>query len=130
MQRAKRPRQDPVSCQLCRKKKLKCDRQQPCSNCRARGVSCEHAIGQSSRRKETPPESAGNAAILARLQRLEDIVLRAEETESASNSTIYQSPTTVAAHEHGEAEAHQAELSTLEHVGTQGYPNVGYMNGK
>ena len=33
-------RQDPVSCQFCRAKKLKCDLAQPCSNCRSRGISC------------------------------------------------------------------------------------------
>jgi len=42
-----KPRQDPVSCSLCRKKKLKCSRKQPCSNCVARGVedSCDYAPG-------------------------------------------------------------------------------------
>lgn len=34
------PRQDPVSCEFCRKKKLKCDRQQPCSSCRTRRLQC------------------------------------------------------------------------------------------
>lgn len=34
------PRQDPVSCEFCRKKKLKCDRQQPCSSCLARRLQC------------------------------------------------------------------------------------------
>ncbi|KAF5015955.1 hypothetical protein F66182_12522, partial [Fusarium sp. NRRL 66182] len=38
------PRQDPVSCQSCRKKKLKCDRQQPCSNCRSRRILCNYAV--------------------------------------------------------------------------------------
>jgi Fungal Zn(2)-Cys(6) binuclear cluster domain len=36
------PRQEPVSCQTCRKRKLKCDRQQPCYNCRSRGISCSY----------------------------------------------------------------------------------------
>lgn len=34
------PRQDPVSCQTCRSRKLKCDRQNPCSNCVSRRVDC------------------------------------------------------------------------------------------
>lgn len=39
----KRPsRQDPVSCQRCRAKKLKCDRNRPCSNCSTRSVPCEY----------------------------------------------------------------------------------------
>ncbi|KAF7885602.1 uncharacterized protein EAF02_004111 [Botrytis sinoallii] len=39
-------RQDPVSCQFCRTKKLKCDRSFPCSNCRARRLPCVSAAGQ------------------------------------------------------------------------------------
>ncbi|KAL1979611.1 hypothetical protein VTN96DRAFT_5451 [Rasamsonia emersonii] len=39
------PRQDPVSCQTCRTKKLKCDRQQPCSNCKTRRVPCVYGTG-------------------------------------------------------------------------------------
>ncbi|KAL2870561.1 Zn(II)2Cys6 transcription factor [Aspergillus lucknowensis] len=34
------PRQDPVSCDSCRKKKLKCDRQLPCSSCLTRRLKC------------------------------------------------------------------------------------------
>ncbi|PWY96644.1 C6 zinc finger domain protein [Aspergillus sclerotioniger CBS 115572] len=34
------PRQDPVSCESCRLKKIKCDRQQPCSSCLARQLDC------------------------------------------------------------------------------------------
>jgi hypothetical protein len=33
-------RQDPVSCNFCRLKKLKCNRQSPCSNCVTRKVEC------------------------------------------------------------------------------------------
>jgi hypothetical protein len=36
----KRPRQDPVSCQSCRKRKLKCDRKTPCSGCSTRRSEC------------------------------------------------------------------------------------------
>ncbi len=38
-------RQDPVSCLFCRKKKLKCDRAAPCSNCKARRHPCSSASG-------------------------------------------------------------------------------------
>jgi hypothetical protein len=36
----KHPRQDPVSCQSCRKRKLKCDRLVPCSGCSTRHLEC------------------------------------------------------------------------------------------
>lgn len=41
----KRPRQDPVSCQSCRKRKLKCDRQAPCSGCKTRHIECIYLNG-------------------------------------------------------------------------------------
>lgn len=50
--RKRPPRQDPVSCQTCRAKKLKCDRKQPCSNCTARKISCVYGTG----RTESPTE--------------------------------------------------------------------------
>ncbi|KAL2807814.1 hypothetical protein BJX63DRAFT_411083 [Aspergillus granulosus] len=37
-------RQDPVSCESCRKKKVKCDRQRPCSSCVIRRLNCNFAV--------------------------------------------------------------------------------------
>ena len=81
-----RPRQEPVSCESCRKKKLKCNREHPCSNCLARGTICDFqgrklpAFVDST----TPPPlndsianlRAENTAIKSRLERLVDTVLR------------------------------------------------------
>lgn len=73
-------RQNPVSCQLCRSKKLKCDRQQPCSNCSARGVTCnfQQALLAQQGQQVAPDKEYGLVneipAILARLQRLEEAV--------------------------------------------------------
>jgi hypothetical protein len=70
-----RTRPDPVSCQTCRSKKLKCNRVQPCSNCTARGITCKFLI--------PPQEKTGttstfysNAELLGRIKRLESIVLK------------------------------------------------------
>lgn len=41
----KQARQDPVSCQTCRKRKLKCDRKSPCASCSARGLQCIYTSG-------------------------------------------------------------------------------------
>ncbi|KAJ5910474.1 transcriptional regulator family: Fungal Specific TF [Penicillium tannophilum] len=38
----RQPRQDPVSCDSCRKKKLKCDRSHPCSSCTSRRLDCNY----------------------------------------------------------------------------------------
>ncbi|KAL4972931.1 hypothetical protein BDW66DRAFT_154277 [Aspergillus desertorum] len=88
----------PLSCRLCRSKKLRCDRAQPCSNCAQRKVDCVYAgRGESpsaGRRSNTPtattaaaskreqlvsePGSASNHdnILLDRIQRLEEIILQ------------------------------------------------------
>ncbi|KAL4998930.1 hypothetical protein BDV10DRAFT_184826 [Aspergillus recurvatus] len=89
----------PLSCRLCRSKKLRCDRAQPCSNCVQRKVDCVYAgRGESpsaGRRSNTPmattataaskreqsvsePGSASNhdSILLDRIQRLEEIILQ------------------------------------------------------
>ncbi|KAI2469132.1 hypothetical protein F4781DRAFT_236260 [Annulohypoxylon bovei var. microspora] len=84
MQRNK-SRPDPVSCQSCRSKKLKCNRVQPCSNCTARGIHCQFLIPPSS---QTVPKSAVQSTpdILRRIERLESIVLRNPPSEDHSNN--------------------------------------------
>ena len=78
-----RPRQDPVSCDSCRKKKLKCDRGVPCANCTSRGVACEYqgrrpvTTATSSISAESEDVNAlrrENAAIKARIDRLEELI--------------------------------------------------------
>ena len=74
-------RQNPVSCSLCRRKKLRCNRQHPCSNCVSRNVTCERvedlprpvpsATGRSS--------NSDNDAILLRLSRLEGLLVQVAE---------------------------------------------------
>ncbi|OTB00746.1 hypothetical protein M426DRAFT_26226 [Hypoxylon sp. CI-4A] len=74
MQRA-RSRPNPVSCQSCRSKKLKCNRVQPCSNCAARGISCHFLVPperQTGKGPVTPTHSIPE--ILDRLERLESAV--------------------------------------------------------
>ncbi|KAL4990745.1 hypothetical protein BDW68DRAFT_153800 [Aspergillus falconensis] len=56
----------PLSCRLCRSKKLRCDRAQPCSNCVQRKVDCVYAgRGESlsaGRRSITPTATTATAA--------------------------------------------------------------------
>ena len=74
-------RPDPVSCQLCRSKKLKCNRVQPCSNCSARGVTCSFLVPP-----QKPVESTSvrdnDAGLLERIKRLESIMLRPPSAET------------------------------------------------
>lgn len=99
-ERRSRPRQEPVSCQSCRVKKLKCNRQQPCSNCLARGITCLNqsrlpVLNERSQRGPTTSTSSDNdsAAILTRLKRLEDLL-------SGFNGTQIPSPRSDALRSH------------------------------
>jgi positive regulator of sigma E activity len=125
MQRTKRPRQDPVSCLFCRQKKLKCNREQPCSNCVAREINCRTAVSQLDNQSEPPTASVENAAILARLKTLEDIVLGAGRTAFTPSSNIsYRSPSALPADQLVGVEVHRVESNWLEQVAVQGYQNV------
>ncbi|KAL4942000.1 hypothetical protein BDV06DRAFT_235717 [Aspergillus oleicola] len=57
-QSKRRPRQDPVSCESCRKKKLKCDRQQPCSSCLTRRLPCSFQSPPIELKPESPTGKA------------------------------------------------------------------------
>ncbi|KAM5360633.1 hypothetical protein ACJZ2D_013593 [Fusarium nematophilum] len=86
----RRPRQNlrrsprVTSCQLCRDRKLRCNRQFPCSNCTARRVSCQapSAVGRqaaaaASATEKTLPSSTPQVSqgeLLKRLESLEALV--------------------------------------------------------
>ncbi|KAK1460760.1 hypothetical protein CMEL01_15057 [Colletotrichum melonis] len=74
----KRRRQPQVSCDSCRKKKLKCDRGDPCSSCVMRGLSCAGQPGTQNPIAELShaPRLSENAddSILSRLRNLEHAV--------------------------------------------------------
>lgn len=77
-----RARPDPISCQLCRAKKLKCNRVQPCSNCLARGVTCHFLV---------PPPNKGAASSNSLYDR--DVLRRLEFLESKLQSGSVQGAT-------------------------------------
>ena len=78
MQRLK-SRQDPISCELCRAKKLKCNRESPCSNCVARGVTCRGS--RSMTRNESIQQPSDIKGILERVDRLEAIVIQQNKSQ-------------------------------------------------
>lgn len=65
------PRQRPVSCRLCRTRKLRCNREAPCSNCVSRGVRCElrTPIAHTATGLKT-----SESDILERINRLEELL--------------------------------------------------------
>ncbi|KAJ8109554.1 hypothetical protein ONZ43_g6102 [Nemania bipapillata] len=83
IQKRNRP---PVSCLLCRTRKVKCDRQQPCERCVKSGEAnfCEYAPraarkprGAESRAQpeiRTKPEAVSRPVLQVRLQKLEEMV--------------------------------------------------------
>ena len=70
----KQPRQDPVSCQICRKRKLKCDRNRPCSGCSARNIECVYHTN-------TNGPEAGAIPAVVRSSAGENTVIRATSSE-------------------------------------------------
>ncbi|KEQ95326.1 hypothetical protein AUEXF2481DRAFT_4942 [Aureobasidium subglaciale EXF-2481] len=72
---AKRNRR-PLSCSICRARKLKCDRQQPCSSCAKKGesASCDYSPVISKEKSRSRSAVNSNDAAASRLQKLEDLV--------------------------------------------------------
>ncbi|KAL4780092.1 hypothetical protein BJX76DRAFT_339132 [Aspergillus varians] len=64
------------SCTLCRQRKIKCDRQQPCGNCVRAESQCVYPAGLG--RAPKRPRKAVEARLLAQLSRLESMVKRME----------------------------------------------------
>ncbi|UPX11902.1 uncharacterized protein EKO05_0002486 [Ascochyta rabiei] len=65
------PAPNPRSCTTCRKRKVKCDKKQPCSNCARAKTECVFpGPGRAPRKSRKPPD----AELLERLRRLEGVV--------------------------------------------------------
>ena len=65
------PRLNPRSCVTCRKRKVRCDKIDPCTNCQKAGIECVFPQpGRAPRRTKKPQD----AELLARLRRLEGVV--------------------------------------------------------
>ena len=118
-ERTSRPRQEPVSCQFCRTKKLKCNRDQPCQNCLARGIECERKGRLPANHSLHASDPAGNADILARLQRLEDLVLASNSGNdpSLSGESQARAPSIAPSQVSEKEKAHKADAEWLESIG-------------
>ncbi|ETI29543.1 hypothetical protein G647_01996 [Cladophialophora carrionii CBS 160.54] len=126
----KRPRQDPVSCQFCRSKKLKCNRQSPCSNCSSRGLPCDGNSASHARRPLEATGDAGELSILARLKRLEDVVLgppSESKLDGISASVSHGLPTKATSSPSlacvSPASEYQEAIHSLEETGTRDAPS-------
>ncbi|KAF2672032.1 hypothetical protein BT63DRAFT_452530 [Microthyrium microscopicum] len=72
----KLPRQRPVSCLSCRKRKLRCSRVAPCSNCVSRGIQCDLEATIA-----VPQQTASDSEIIERLNRLEQLLISKHSVE-------------------------------------------------
>lgn len=98
MGRQQPPRQRPISCALCRVRKLRCSRVFPCSNCTSRGVVCQHdgaphvslggiskdAVGSGSAGAGAGAKDLHAVDLLSRLERLEALVASQAKTAAAA----------------------------------------------
>lgn len=82
------------SCVTCRRRKVRCNKRSPCSNCVKANIDCIFPPpGRAPRRTKRPPD----AELLSRLRRLEGVIehLGGKNGEAGSTSSV--SPTQVAA---------------------------------
>lgn len=96
------PALNPRSCVTCRRRKVRCDKQMPCSNCRRAQISCVFpAPGRAPRQPRpkdpnAPPKSSSQREVelIKRLKKLEGIV---EELGSQIEEPTHRLPSSVAA---------------------------------
>lgn len=81
------PRQDPVSCQSCRKKKLRCDRQQPCSNYQSRRIACSYTAPSTHQLGHSTPTASMTTATGPRLP--SDTIVRLPEDVREQEKAAY-----------------------------------------
>ncbi|KAH8163344.1 hypothetical protein CIB48_g4903 [Xylaria polymorpha] len=74
----------PLSCNLCRRRKLRCDRQQPCQTCSSRGLSlaCSYAHNN----PLGPATHTARPSVQDRLVQLEQLVMNVIQNQNLSNS--------------------------------------------
>ncbi|KAF2822360.1 hypothetical protein CC86DRAFT_469750 [Ophiobolus disseminans] len=99
------PTPNPRSCVTCRRRKVKCDKRQPCSNCVRAKIECIFpGPGRAPRKSRKPPD----AELLDRLRRLEGVV-------SSLNAQV---------------EEHEQEAAEREERGSTGDASCPFSNGK
>ncbi|KAF4335780.1 bikaverin cluster-transcription factor [Fusarium beomiforme] len=74
------------SCVFCRRRKVKCDRQKPCSNCLRANIECTYPAGRGRAAKRS--SRALDTRLVDRLQKLENIIkqLTSQVDATANNS--------------------------------------------
>ncbi|CAG9946059.1 unnamed protein product [Clonostachys rosea f. rosea IK726] len=106
-------RQRPVSCSFCRVRKLRCSRDFPCTNCTSRGRQCPHPTDDKDVHQAplsvsalaaavsslSPTSSAGDGAILSRLERLEALLATHTKEPQSAHGLPVDTPSSVTSHQ-------------------------------
>lgn len=78
------PPRHPRSCTLCRQRKVKCDRQQPCSCCIRSRFECTYPFGPGRAPKRPRNTSTLNAQVMDKLRSLEQVIKRLTSEREAA----------------------------------------------
>lgn len=70
----RRTTQQPLSCTHCRQRKIKCDKSNPCSNCKRSGLDCVFPERVRHPKKRRDGSKANNEELLRRLGRMEELI--------------------------------------------------------
>ncbi|KAI0436241.1 fungal-specific transcription factor domain-containing protein [Xylaria telfairii] len=100
-----------LSCNLCRRRKLKCNREQPCSSCERRclGLSCTYQSStELSFGVEKSQTSKHPGRSQDRIQQLEDLVIKLMHTTSTATSALQLQPAASVSHPYAASEDTQA----------------------
>ena len=74
-----------LSCELCRHRKIRCDKGDPCGTCQKAGVKCVPVNRQRLPRGRNGGRRKGDAELKARIGRLESLVKTLEAGNSSSD---------------------------------------------
>ncbi|KAI8629883.1 hypothetical protein F5Y19DRAFT_484325 [Xylariaceae sp. FL1651] len=116
----RRGRPEPLSCQFCRSKKLRCNRAQPCSNCEVRNITCHFLVPPPRIQREQTTATHSNTTLLARIERLESLVLPDKapgESHSGRQAALtprFEDAVLSSTHRKGDT-----DLQLLENIGTR-----------
>lgn len=68
------PAQQPLSCTLCRQRKIKCDKKLPCSPCSRSNLNCVFPERARHPKKKSTSSKATNDELMRRLGRMEELI--------------------------------------------------------
>ncbi|KAJ5586917.1 uncharacterized protein N7459_002682 [Penicillium hispanicum] len=97
------------SCVTCRRRKVRCNKRSPCSNCTKAGIDCIFPPpGRAPRKSKRPPD----AELLSRLRRLEGVIEHLSGRNGEQGSTSSTSPQQPAASNFGHASLDSSAAAT------------------